>query len=223
MIRADLSHPVVLSSSGGRRAPVAATCALSSAPAIPSHAPGPTPPGTVTVPPNRTVSNASNPTKASTSSSIGDVEPQAKPARRRGVEPRAGGPPGTGHSDGDQGQQRHREQHREQGRVAAGDPDAEVQIPRQEQRDDEQGGGGQVADDVPAPRRAGRAPAPSAGPDDASGLLRLPAPVMGPVGASSLLWLTVPPGYQGRLLVAQVRLRGGGIPCRADRVAYLET
>ena len=70
MSRADLSQPVCSSPSGTgpEWAPVAATCALSREPAIPTHAPGPTPPGTFTVPPNRTVSNASNPTKASTSS-----------------------------------------------------------------------------------------------------------------------------------------------------------
>src|SRR5271166_3796209 len=48
-------------------------------------------------------------------------------------------------------------------------------------------------------------------------------PRMGPVGASSLLWLTVPPGFRGRSLAAQLRLRGGGTPCRSDFVAYLET
>ena len=62
MIRADRN---LWSSATG---PVITGCALNNEPAIPSHAPGPTPPGTVTVPPNRTVSNASNATKASTSS-----------------------------------------------------------------------------------------------------------------------------------------------------------
>src|ERR1700742_1568679 len=71
MIRADLSHPLNFSSSAA--APVITGCALSSAPAIPNHAPGPTPPGTVTVPPNRTVSNASKPTKTSTSSRYGTL------------------------------------------------------------------------------------------------------------------------------------------------------
>src|ERR1700758_4226140 len=45
--------------------------ALSSEPAIPSHAPGPTPPGTFTLPPNRAVSNTSNATKPTTSSAYG--------------------------------------------------------------------------------------------------------------------------------------------------------
>ncbi|CFR90634.1 Uncharacterised protein [Mycobacterium tuberculosis] len=49
-------------------APVSAGCALNSAPVIPSHPPGPTPPGTWTVPPSRIVWIASNTTKASTSS-----------------------------------------------------------------------------------------------------------------------------------------------------------
>ncbi len=73
MIRAARCQPVASSPAGvpgtGTAAVPAGTAwALSSAPAMPTQAPGPTPPGTSTVPPKRTVWTASNPTKASTKS-----------------------------------------------------------------------------------------------------------------------------------------------------------
>src|ERR1700736_1979971 len=60
-IRADSSHFRNLSSSSAA-VPVIVGCALNNAPPIPSQAPGPTPPGTLALPPYRTVCTTSNPT-----------------------------------------------------------------------------------------------------------------------------------------------------------------
>ncbi len=125
---------------------------------------------------------------------VGDVQQHAEP----------------GHGEGKQGHQRHHPQEREQRCPAVRDADAEIQVPRQEQRYDEQDSSGHVAHDVPPAQRVPDRP-------------RSPRLGLPPDGAGKRVVAALAHDAPQVVNERQRRWCGEATPCRAECVARLRT